>query len=100
MFTFINRFTVTGDAVEFERVLGTIGDHMRQQPGFRSARLYRSSRDPQVYVETAEWDDAAAHKKALDADGFRSMMGPLMKLASAEPGGFDLLVEHAAGAHA
>jgi long-chain acyl-CoA synthetase len=94
MFTFINRFQVTGDVTEFERVLSTIGEYMTRQPGFRSARLYRSARDQQVYVETAEWDSAEAHQQALSGEGFRGAVRELMKLARAEPGPFVLLAQH------
>jgi heme-degrading monooxygenase HmoA len=94
MFTFINRFQVTGDVTEFERVLNTISEYMTRQPGFRSARLYRSTCDQQVYVETAEWDSAEAHQQALSGGEFRGAVGELMKLATAEPSPFDLLTQH------
>ncbi|RBQ20072.1 antibiotic biosynthesis monooxygenase [Spongiactinospora rosea] len=91
MYTFINRFTVSGDAAEFEGLLGKITEYMSRQPGFRSYKLYRSSNDPKVYVETAEWDDGGSHKQAVGRDGFRALVGPVMKLATAEPGPFELV---------
>lgn len=94
MFTFINRFTVTGDTAEFESVLGEITQYMTAQEGFRTSNLYRSARDPQTYVEMAEWTDAQAHRAALSGDGFQVPVQKLMKLATAEPAPFDLLARH------
>ncbi|MFI9273560.1 antibiotic biosynthesis monooxygenase family protein [Kitasatospora sp. NPDC052896] len=96
MFTFINRFTVTGDSTEFESLVKEITAFMSAQPGFRSHRLYRSAADARVYVETAEWDDAAAHKAATASPEFRSRVGKVMGLAQAEPAPFDLVAQHGA----
>ncbi|MQS11264.1 antibiotic biosynthesis monooxygenase [Streptomyces kaniharaensis] len=96
MFTFINRFTVTGDVAQFETLVGEISDFMSTQPGFRSHRLYRSAADASVYVETAEWDDAASHKAATGSPEFRSRVGKVMGLAQAEPAPFDLIAQHGA----
>jgi heme-degrading monooxygenase HmoA len=96
MFTFINRFTVTGDIGEFETIVGEISDYMSAQPGFRSHKLYRSAADATVYVETAEWDDAAAHKQATSGQEFRSRVGRVMQLAKAEPAPFELVGQHGA----
>lgn len=93
MHYFVNRFTVTGDADEFERLLGKITDYMAGQPGFRSYQLYRSVKEAGVYVETAEWDDAAAHQKAVGGDGFRGPVMEVMKLAKAEAGPYTLVTE-------
>ncbi|MGW4940914.1 AMP-binding protein [Actinoplanes sp. NPDC004185] len=93
--TFINRFTVNGDTEEFESLLGTITNYMVEQPGFRSHRLYRSGVDPKVYVETAEWDDADAQRKAIGGEGFQGPVKQVMKIANAEPGPFTLVSEHA-----
>ncbi|MFF2045692.1 antibiotic biosynthesis monooxygenase family protein [Kitasatospora sp. NPDC048239] len=96
MFTFINRFTVTGDVAEFETLVKEITEHMSAQPGFRSHRLYRSAANALVYVETAEWDDAASHKLATADPAFRSRVGKVMALAQAEPAPFDLIAQHGA----
>ncbi|MBV6695853.1 antibiotic biosynthesis monooxygenase family protein [Kitasatospora aureofaciens] len=96
MFTFINRFTVTGDVAEFEALVGEITDFMSTQSGFRSHRFYRSAADATVYVETAEWDDAASHKAATGSPEFRSRVGKVMGLAQAEPAPFDLIAQHGA----
>lgn len=96
VFTFINRFTVTGDATEFRRLLGQITAHMTAQPGFRSHRLYQSARDEAVFTEIAEWDSAEDHQRATAGKGFREPVGEAMKHATAEPAPFVLRAEHGA----
>lgn len=96
MFNLINRFTVSGDVDKFEQLLGELTDYMTQQPGFRSHRCYRSAQDAKVYIETAEWDDAAAHRQAMSGPGFMGPVQEVMKLATVEPGAFELLSEHRA----
>lgn len=93
MHHFVNRFTVTGDTEEFERLLDKITDYMAEQPGFRSYRLYRSVGAPNIYVETAEWADAAAHRAAVGGEGFRGPVAEIKKLAQAEPGPYALVTE-------
>ncbi|MFI9320317.1 antibiotic biosynthesis monooxygenase family protein [Kitasatospora aureofaciens] len=96
MYIFINRFTVTGDVAEFETLVGEISEFMSGRPGFRSHRLYRCATDASVYVETAEWDDAASHRAATGSPEFRARVGKVMSLAKAEPAPFDLLAQHGA----
>ncbi|MFE7429450.1 antibiotic biosynthesis monooxygenase family protein [Streptomyces sp. NPDC057545] len=98
VFHFINRFTVTGDPAEFERILGEINAHMSAQPGFRRHRLYRSAKDPQIYVETAEWDSAELHRKAIGTDAFRAGVKKVMAHATAEPAPFTVVRENGTGA--
>ncbi|WP_406636051.1 antibiotic biosynthesis monooxygenase family protein [Amycolatopsis sp. WGS_07] len=97
MYTFINRFTVSGDTAEFERLIGEITDHMQTQPGFGSHALYRSGRNANVYLEIALWDSAADHQAATGSPEFRSRVQQVIKLAAADPAPFDLVSEHAAG---
>ncbi|MFC5183695.1 antibiotic biosynthesis monooxygenase family protein [Actinomadura harenae] len=91
MFTFINKFVVTGDQAEFEAVLDQIGRYMAKQPGYRAHRLYRSMQGRPVYVEMAEWDSPDAHRAAASGETFRESVTALMSLATAEPGGFELI---------
>ncbi|MFH9425779.1 AMP-binding protein [Streptomyces sp. NPDC017529] len=88
MFTFVNRFTVQGDTAEFEKRVGEITDHMTRQPGFHSHRLLRSLKDPAVYVEIAEWDDAESHGRAVRTETFQRAVREVQKLASADPAPF------------
>lgn len=93
MHVFVNRFTLTGDRDEFERLLEKITDYMAAQPGFRSYQLNRSAQDPAVYVEVAEWDGPEDHKRAVGGEGFRGPVMEVMKLAQAEPGPFVRVVQ-------
>jgi heme-degrading monooxygenase HmoA len=98
MVTVINRLTVHGAPAEFERIIGGITEYMKEQPGFSSHRLYRSRNRDNVYIETAEWTDAAAHRQAMQGDGFRDRVRELGAVATAEPDVFDTIghdtVEH------
>jgi heme-degrading monooxygenase HmoA len=88
MFTFINRFTVSGDPVEFERVLARLHGFMKAQPGYGSHQLYRSKKDPEVYVEIAHWNDPDAHRAAVSSAGFAERIGELRHLTTADPAPF------------
>lgn len=59
MHYFINKFTVTGNVQEFHSLLAAINENLTKQPEFKSHRLYQSASDPEIYVETAEWESAA-----------------------------------------
>ena len=100
MFTFINRFTVSGDPVEFERVLAKLHGFMKAQPGYGSHQLYRSKKDPQIYVEIAHWDAPEAHRAAVSSVGFAAWIDELRQLTTADPAPFVPveLAEVAAGA--
>jgi long-chain acyl-CoA synthetase len=93
MVTVINRLTVHGEAADFERIISGITEYMRQQPGFTAHRLYRSRNHDNVYIETAEWTDAAAHRQAMQGSGFRDRVRELGAVAKAEPDVFDT-IEH------
>ncbi|MET9297427.1 antibiotic biosynthesis monooxygenase family protein [Streptomyces sp. NPDC003077] len=95
MITVINRLTVHGDIPAFQRVLQGITAHMSSQPGFLGHRLYRSMRDPRVFIETAQWTDAASHRTAMRADAFREKVKDLGGLATPEPDVFETVEEDA-----
>jgi heme-degrading monooxygenase HmoA len=84
MFVIINKLTITGDEAEFERLLSEITGHMKSQPGFRNHSLFRSLKDPKVFIETGEWATREDHQKALSGGGFQERVGLLLKHASAE----------------
>ncbi|MER6687599.1 antibiotic biosynthesis monooxygenase family protein [Streptomyces minutiscleroticus] len=95
MITVINRLTVHGDVPTFEQVLKGITAHMSGQPGFIGHRLYRSLRNPQVFIETAQWTDAASHRAAMQAEAFQEKVKDLGGLATPEPDLFEILEEDA-----
>ncbi|MEV6210122.1 antibiotic biosynthesis monooxygenase family protein [Kitasatospora sp. NPDC051914] len=93
MITVINRLTVHGDVETFRKVLTGITEHMSSQPGFLSHTLYRSTRSPEVFVETARWTDAQSHRAAMSADAFREKVRDLGGLATPEPDVFETVEE-------
>jgi quinol monooxygenase YgiN len=91
--TLINKLVVTGDPGDFEQVSEALTAYMRQQPGYIRFQLFRSLRQPTVYVELAEWESAEQHKAAVTSEGFRSRVQPLAKLATVEPDIFEVIRE-------
>ncbi|MGW7535324.1 antibiotic biosynthesis monooxygenase family protein [Amycolatopsis sp. NPDC054798] len=89
MFTFINRYQVTGDSLEFEKSIDSMHEYMATRSGYLSHRLYRSAREPGTYVEIAEWDLPASHRSATSDPRFRDRLGEILKVATAEPGPFE-----------
>lgn len=85
MVILINRFTVTGDAEEFERVFEASSEFMVNQPGFQSHQLVRSLRNPTSYVNIALWESPQAHQAVVRSSGFAEHIAQLAKVATAEP---------------
>lgn len=96
MFIFISRYSVSGSLAEFERILDRISAYMADQPGRCGHTLYRSVKDENVYVETAEWVDAQAHRAACGSATFQALIAELKEVATADPGPF-MLVRETAG---
>ncbi|MGW7416050.1 antibiotic biosynthesis monooxygenase family protein [Streptomyces sp. NPDC054863] len=84
MITFINRFTVTGPAAEFERVFDEASLFFTAQPGFLGHRLVRHTSDPAAYVNIAEWQDEASFQQALRQPGFGAHRAALRALSTSE----------------
>lgn len=97
MVILVNKFTVTTDPAEFERIWTASSDFMGQQPGFISFRLVRSLQDPQVYINIAEWADAESHRRVLRSDDFQTHITELASVAKVEPYLCDVVLEN--GAH-
>ncbi|MFC7244867.1 AMP-binding protein [Catellatospora aurea] len=95
MVTFINKITVNGDVARFEQALDEISAYMSAQPGFIGRQFYRSRRQPEVFIETVQWADAAAHAKAVQTPGFREQVMKLAGLAVPEHDLYDAVDEHA-----
>ncbi|KAB8169920.1 antibiotic biosynthesis monooxygenase [Streptomyces sp. 3MP-14] len=81
MATLINKFTVVGDVETFRTALAHVSEYMQAQPGFISHELYQSLSKPEIFVETATWDHADSHKKAVSSDEFRNRVKGLAGLA-------------------
>ncbi|MER5940436.1 antibiotic biosynthesis monooxygenase family protein [Streptomyces sp. NPDC001928] len=93
MLVFINRFTVTGDPLEFERAFAETADHLARQPGFIRYRLVRSTDDPRSYANVAEWETAQALRDALRGPEFDEHARRLRELARSEPRFYDVVSE-------
>ncbi|MEU8891660.1 antibiotic biosynthesis monooxygenase family protein [Streptomyces sp. NPDC048442] len=85
MITFINRFTVTGPAAEFERVFDETSEFFAAQPGFLGHRLVRHTSDPAAYVNIADWQDDASFQQALRQPEFAPHRAALRELSTGEP---------------
>jgi quinol monooxygenase YgiN len=85
MVTLVNVFTAHVEAEEFERVFAASSEFMCSQPGFLDHCLGRSLRRPGVYVNIAHWTDAAAHRKVVQSEGFRTHIAELSRVAKVEP---------------
>ncbi|MGD1220791.1 MULTISPECIES: antibiotic biosynthesis monooxygenase family protein [Streptomyces] len=82
MVTLINKFTVTGEVDAFRRAIAEVSAYMQAQPGFISHEVYRSISKPNIFVETAHWDDPDSHKKAVQSEEFRNRVRGLAGLAT------------------
>ncbi|MFJ3927855.1 antibiotic biosynthesis monooxygenase family protein [Streptomyces sp. NPDC090022] len=91
MVTFVNKLTVHGDVEEFLAAKERISAFMSAQPGHIAHRTLGSLGEPNVFIEIAEWLDAASHQAAMRSETFRELVGPLAALATPEPGLFRTL---------
>jgi long-chain acyl-CoA synthetase len=98
MVTLVNKFTVTADTAEFERIWKASSEFMRQQPGFIRFRLVRSMQDPMVYINIADWADAESHRRVLGGQGFQAHLAELAAVAKPEPHLCDVVLEYGADA--
>ncbi|MEU0580169.1 AMP-binding protein [Streptomyces griseoincarnatus] len=86
MVTFVNKLTVHGDVDAFLAVKDRLTSYMSAQPGYVSHQTLRHAGQPNVYLELAVWQDAAAHQKAVRSEEFQSIVKNLGPLATPEPG--------------
>ena len=85
MVTMVNKFTVSGNPEEFEKVWLESAEFMRSQPGFVGFRFFRSVMDPLVYVNIAEWASVEDHQRVLQGPDFQDHIRALAALATPEP---------------
>jgi long-chain acyl-CoA synthetase len=83
--TLVNKFTVTGQPEEFEKIWEASSDFMRRQPGFVSFRLVRSLREPNIYINIAEWENAESHQRVMRGEGFQQHIAELGKVSRPDP---------------
>lgn len=93
MVTFVNKLTINGDVEEFFRIKDSLTEFMSAQPGYRSSSMLRQIGQPNVFIELAEWDDAASHQRAVRSDAFQARVKGLGGLATVEPGLYQEVAE-------
>lgn len=84
--TFVNRFTVTAPAQEFERAFAETSTFMAEQDGFVRHTLLRHVAEPGRYVNIAVWRDEASLRRAVAHPLFQPHAAALRVLSSSEPG--------------
>jgi quinol monooxygenase YgiN len=85
MLVFVNQFSVSRSADEFELAFRTTSEFMRQQDGFLRHRLVRSLQVPNRYVNIAEWEDEESFQSAIRHPDFGRHASELRILAASEP---------------
>ncbi|MGW5969648.1 antibiotic biosynthesis monooxygenase family protein [Streptomyces sp. NPDC055186] len=90
--TFVNRFTLSGSAEEFEAVFAGTAEFLCRRPGFRWHTLLvpaDTGRDPAdvrpQYVNIAVWDDEASFRAAVAHPDFPAHASALRALSTSEP---------------
>ena len=85
---FVNRFTVHGDASEFERVFSRTAEFLRGRPGLLEYTLLRSS--DSEYMNIALWADEASFRAAVGHPDFAQHAAALRELSVGESGFYRL----------
>ncbi|MFI7011250.1 antibiotic biosynthesis monooxygenase family protein [Streptomyces sp. NPDC050145] len=85
MVTFVNRFSVTGPAEEFERLFEQTSAFFVAQPGFVAHRLMRHADQAGSYVNVAEWQDAESFRRAVTHPDFAPHAAALRALSTSDP---------------
>ncbi|WP_299527704.1 antibiotic biosynthesis monooxygenase [uncultured Streptomyces sp.] len=85
MVVFVNKLTLIGSAEEFENRYEAVGAFMETQPGLIRYSLVRSTKDPDVYFNLAEWEDEETFQAALREPEFRARLNALTGLIKGEP---------------
>ncbi|MFC7310273.1 antibiotic biosynthesis monooxygenase family protein [Streptomyces monticola] len=98
MVTFVNKLTVHGDFDTFLAVKDRLTAYMSAQPGHVSNQTLRHVGDPNVVLELAVWEDAAAHQRAVRSEEFQAIVKGLGPLATPDPGLYETY-EAGSGAH-
>lgn len=65
MVVYVNKLTLTGPADDLERIYRTVADFFGTQPGLIRFQLVRSTRQPEVYINIAEWRDEDSFRRAV-----------------------------------
>ncbi|MBO0806685.1 MAG: antibiotic biosynthesis monooxygenase [Actinobacteria bacterium] len=93
MVILINRFTLTASPQAFEEAFEESAVFMRAQPGFVRHTLVKSLRDPQTYVNIAQWQDADDHIRVVHSPEFKEHVTNLAKVSRADPDLYSVVQE-------
>ena len=74
-----------GKAKELEKALRDVAEPTRLQHGSVSWALYRSSRDPMLYVAVERWASRPDHDKHLRGDHVKHLMAVLGTVLAEPP---------------
>jgi len=83
--TLVNRFQLTGEAEEFEKVFAATSAFFAAQPGFVEHTLHRRIGEPASYVNIARWADGASLRAAVAQPEFQPHSAALRALAVSTP---------------
>ncbi|GAA2248258.1 hypothetical protein GCM10010145_14370 [Streptomyces ruber] len=89
---FVNRFTLSGSAEDFEAAFAGTAEFLCRRPGFRWHTLlvpaetgHRAAGTRPQYVNVAVWDDEASFRAALAHPNFPAHAAALRALSTSEP---------------
>ncbi|MER6331225.1 antibiotic biosynthesis monooxygenase family protein [Streptomyces sp. NPDC014983] len=94
MVVFVNKLHLHGRPEELEAIYARVAAHFAAQPGFIGYRLVRSTDDPAVYFNIAEWQDEAAFRAATAKEEFRSAVR-VGKVSTGDPHLCAVVADHA-----
>lgn len=94
MITFVNKFTLTGEASEFELHFEMVAEFMFRQDGFVRHSFLRSIHDPCIYINIAEWESASALRAVIETPEFELCAAPLRELAQSVPAIYEAISEN------
>jgi quinol monooxygenase YgiN len=93
MVVFVNRLTLLGSAAEFEAIYRDIADFMLKQQGLIRYKLVRSTKDPSIYFNLAEWETRESFEQAVADPNFRALFARLSGIVKGEPHVSEVLQE-------
>lgn len=87
---FVNRFTVHGDAAEFERAFSRTAEFLRGRPGLLEYTLLGDSDGEGQYMNIALWTDEASFRAAVGHPDFAQHAAAMRELSVGESGFYRL----------
>ncbi|GAA4985019.1 hypothetical protein GCM10023205_64120 [Yinghuangia aomiensis] len=82
MVVFVEQLSLTGTEPEFRRIHQRIAEFMADRPGFVRWLLVRSTKDPGVFFNIAEWDAEESFRAAVAEPEFMVRLRPLFAVVA------------------